>query len=450
MKNRKEQGKTLQYQLITRFSMIMLGLVLLVNLLILSVTALQLYESSKKETEAIKDALSQVETQTNQEWKNTLQLYIAADDPRYFIRVSLEKGSTVYSSDAYQLYDSFQQLRQLPFLSDVLWDEDTPYLFQQFYVKNTSVAVLTSMEDNFEILATLFLWSLEISMLIILLGIFFVARFAKKISAPLVKMNQEVLNLSKHPQTNERLSIPLSPKEADNLASSFNRLLHQQEQLMQRERQFISDASHELKTPLAAIRGHVNLIKRRGKEHPEVLEKSLPFIDKESQRMELLANQLLILDRERQQGEVQQLFLAALIRTTLEEYTTLMPQKLKLDLDETASIIGNSEQFYQIIRNLVENAIKYTPNEGEITISLTAAEKEITLKIANTGERIPDSEKEKVFERFYRIDRSRSSKIPGTGIGLAIVKQLTELYHGSIIVTDHQPSGACFTLKFTN
>ncbi|MFM2487547.1 hypothetical protein ABW365_03370 [Enterococcus avium] len=119
-------------------------------------------------------------------------------------------------------------------------DEDTPYLFQQFYVKNTSVAVLTSMEDNFEILATLFLWSLEISMLIILLGIFFVARFAKKISAPLVKMNQEVLNLSKHPQTNERLSIPLSPKEADNLASSFNRLLHQQEQLMQRERQFIS------------------------------------------------------------------------------------------------------------------------------------------------------------------------------------------------------------------
>ena len=69
-----------------------------------------------------------------------------------------------------------------------------------------------------------------------------------------------------------------------------------------------------------------------------------------------------------------------------------MPQKLKLDLDETASIIGNSEQFYQIIRNLVENAIKYTPNEGEITISLTAAEKEITLKIANTGERIPDSE----------------------------------------------------------
>ncbi|MFM2487549.1 ATP-binding protein [Enterococcus avium] len=108
-----------------------------------------------------------------------------------------------------------------------------------------------------------------------------------------------------------------------------------------------------------------------------------------------------------------------------------MPQKLKLDLDETASIIGNSEQFYQIIRNLVENAIKYTPNEGEITISLTAAEKEITLKIANTGERIPDSEKEKVFERFYRIDRSRSSKIPGTGIGLAIVKQLTELYHGA-------------------
>lgn len=448
MKNKKEQGKTLQYQLITRFSIIMLGLVLLVNILILSVTALQLYESIKKETEAIEDALSQVETQTNQEWKNTLQLYIAADDPRYYIRVSLQKSNTVYSSEAYQLYDNFQGLKQLPFLSDVLWDRDTPYFFKQFHVKNTSVAVLTSMEDNFEILTTLFLWTLGISLLILLLGIFFIARFAKKISAPLVKMNHEVQNLSQQPKMDEQLSEPSSPQEASNLAKSFNRLLQQQEQLMQRERQFISDASHELKTPLAAIRGHVNLIKRRVEEHPEVLEKSLPFIDKESQRMEQLTNQLLILDREKQLGEVQEILLAPLIRSTLEEYASLMTQELRLELDETTSLIGNREQFYQIIRNLIENAVKYAPADGEINITLTTNEKRISLQVANTGVSIPDSEKEKIFERFYRIDRSRSSKIPGTGIGLAIVKQLTELYQGTITVTDHQPSGVCFTLAF--
>lgn len=448
MKNRKEQGKTLQYQLITRFSIIMLGLVLLVNILILSVTALQFYESSRKETEAIEDALSQVETQTNQEWKNTLQLYIAADDPRYYIRVSLQKSNTVYSSEAYQLYDNFQGLKQLPFLSDILWDENTPYFFKQFQVKDTSVAVLTSMEDNFEILTTLFLWTLGISLLILLLGIFFIARFAKKISAPLVKMNHEVQNLSQQPQIDEKLSEPSSPQEASNLAKSFNRLLQQQEQLMQRERQFISDASHELKTPLAAIRGHVNLIKRRVEEHPEVLEKSLPFIDKESQRMEQLTNQLLILDREKQLGEVQEILLAPLIRSTLEEYAALMTQKLRLELDETASLMGNREQFYQIIRNLIENAVKYAPADGEISITLTSDEKRISLQVANTGASIPDSEKEKIFERFYRVDRSRSSKIPGTGIGLAIVKQLTELYQGNITVIDQQPSGVCFTLEF--
>lgn len=448
MKNRKEQGKTLQYQLITRFSIIMLGLVLLVNILILSVTALQFYESSRKETEAIEDALSQVETQTNQEWKNTLQLYIAADDPRYYIRVSLQKSNTVYSSEAYQLYDNFQGLKQLPFLSDILWDENTPYFFKQFQVKDTSVAVLTSMEDNFEILTTLFLWTLGISLLILLLGIFFIARFAKKISAPLVKMNHEVQNLSQQPQIDEKLSEPSSPQEASNLAKSFNRLLQHQEQLMQRERQFISDASHELKTPLAAIRGHVNLIKRRVEEHPEVLEKSLPFIDKESQRMEQLTNQLLILDREKQLGEVQEILLAPLIRSTLEEYAALMTQKLRLELDETASLMGNREQFYQIIRNLIENAVKYAPADGEISITLTTNEKRISLQVANTGVSIPDSEKEKIFERFYRVDRSRSSKIPGTGIGLAIVKQLTGLYQGTITVTDHQPSGVCFTLAF--
>lgn len=448
MKNKKEQGKTLQYQLISRFSLIMLGLVLLVNILILSVTALQLYESSKKETEAIEDALSQVETQTNQEWKNTLQLYIAADDPRYYIRVSLQKSNTVYSSEAYQLYDNFQGLKQLPFLSDVLWDGDTPYFFKQFSVKNTSVAVLTSMEDNFEILATLSLWSLGISALILLLGIFFISRFAKKISAPLVKMNHEVQNLSQQPQVDEQLSEPSSPQEASNLAKSFNRLLQQQEQSMQRERQFISDASHELKTPLAAIRGHVNLIKRRVKEHPEVLENSLPFIDKESQRMELLTNQLLVLDREKQPGEVQEILLAPMIRSTLEEYASLTTQELRLVLDETATLMGNREQFYQIIRNLIENAVKYAPADGEISITLTTDEKRISLQVANTGVSIPDNEKEKIFERFYRVDRSRSSKISGTGIGLAIVKQITELYQGNITVKDYKPSGVCFTLEF--
>ena len=164
--------------------------------------------------------------------------------------------------------------------------------------------------------------------------------------------------------------------------------------------------------------------------------------------MEQLTNQLLILDREKQLGEVQEIPLAPLIRSTLEEYTSLMTQELRLELDETASLTGNREQFYQIIRNLIENAVKYAPADGEISITLTSDEKRISLQVANTGASIPDSEKEKIFERFYRVDRSRSSKIPGTGIGLAIVKQLTELYQGTITVTDHQPSGVCFTLEF--
>ena len=89
---------------------------------------------------------------------------------------------------------------------------------------------------------------------------------------------------------------------------------------------------------------------------------------------------------------------------------------MKLDLDETASIIGNSEQFYQIIRNLVENAIKYTPNEGEITISLTAAEKEITLKIANTGERSLIAKKKRFLNAFIASIAPALVKFPELGL----------------------------------
>lgn len=443
-----KKNKTLQRQLTIRFGSILFGVILMLNILILGATSLQLYESSKRETEAIADALSQVTTQTNQEWKNTLQLYIAADDPRYFIRVSLPDGSTVYSSDAYQLYDHFSALQQVAFLSEVLWQEDTPYYLKQFKVDSTNVAIMTSMEDNFEVLVTLARWSLAISGAVLILGTLFIFSFAKRTSAPLVRMNREIGKLSPDLEENEQLSEPNSPQEARQIAISFNRLLARQKEMIEREHQFIADASHEMKTPLAAIRGHVNLIKRRSQEHPEVIPTSIAFIDKESKRMETLTQQLLMLNRERALNQpATSVKLADIIEAVLEELGPRINQTLEQHIDPEAAVEGQQEHFYQIIKNLIENAIKYTPVYGRISIALSETKDQVQIEVANTGVSIPDKEKKRIFERFYRIDQSRSSEVPGSGIGLSIVKQLTELYRGTIRVTDLQPDGVCFTVK---
>ncbi|MGM0212667.1 sensor histidine kinase [Enterococcus sp. AZ109] len=444
----RDRKKTLQFQLASRFSAILLFLIILLSSLILSVTGIRLYESTRGETEAIEDALSQVDTQTNQAWKETLQLYIAADDPRYYIRVSIEDGSTVYSSEAYQLYNRFDQLNQLFFLPGILWDGDDPYYLKQFSVGTTKVAIFTSMEDHFEVFITLISWVSLLSLAIMIVGTSVIYRFSKRISQPLIVMNREIQQLADDLQLERPLTEPENPIEIQNVAKSFNNLIHTQKQLIEREQQFITDASHELKTPLAAIRGHINLIKRRSKEHPEVIPKSLNFIDTESKRMETLTQQLLILDREKKNLLIKETVeLSSMIESILEEFPKIT-QQIEIRSDSEVHLIGNREHFYQIFKNLIENALKYTPVDGFIAITLSQNDQSITFSVSNTGQTISDNEKQLIFERFYRLDQSRSSAVPGSGIGLAIVKQLVQLYHGTIVVTDFQPQGAVFSVTF--
>lgn len=440
----KSRGKTLHYQLMTRFTGIMLGIILVLGMSILIATGLRLFESTQQETEAIEDALSQVETQTNQEWQDTLRLYIAADDPRYFIRVALSDGSAVYSSNAYSLYNQFDQLEQVFFLPDILWEDGTPYYFHQFNVQGTDVAILTDMEDNFEILLTLIQWIALISVGVLILGFMIIRRLSIKISAPLITMNREIQQLTPELQ-DAVLTEPEQPQEAKNLAKSFNQLLVSQQETLAREQQFITDASHELKTPLAAIRGHVNLIQRRGAEHPEVIPKSLAFIDKESKRMESLTQQLLLLGREKQAISQTIVSLSDLLQQVLEEFQGTLSQRVKVEAEADITLIGNKAQFYQILRNLVENAVKYTSAAGEINICLKNQGDQIEFSVRNTGAKITDADKAHIFERFYRVDQSRSSEIPGSGIGLAIVNQLVKLYDGTISVSDYR-DGVCFTV----
>ncbi|MFD1901938.1 sensor histidine kinase [Enterococcus termitis] len=273
-------------------------------------------------------------------------------------------------------------------------------------------------------------------------------RFSKKLTGSLAVMNEEITKLEGSGEE-QVLTVPKTPQEVRNISRSFNQLLDRQRLSLKREQQFVTDASHELRTPLAAIRGHVNLIKRRGEKHPEVIPTSLAYIDKESKRMELLVEQLLTLGRLETLAEAEAFDLSLLIQQTLDELSVMMNQELNVQIKAGIMIKGQKEHFYQITRNLVENAMKYTETSGTITVSLDSNEHQLVFSVEDSGVGIPDEDKAKVFERFYRVDQSRSSEIAGTGIGLAIVKGLVEHYHGTITITDAQPKGTCFTVSFS-
>ncbi|ALS01862.1 hypothetical protein ATZ33_10875 [Enterococcus silesiacus] len=445
----RERKNTTQFQLTLRFIGLLVSAVLVLSLAIMGITIAELYESTKEQTVLVEESLKSDQKKTANDWQKTLAGSVPKENSPYLIRVGLESGEVIFSSDdAAELYDEFPTLKQFILFDRVLWtSEIEPYYYTSFQTGQTKVTILVDMEDQFEVIERIFSVTIFLTIIVIGIGSLVTYRFSRKISGALVAMDQEISQLESS-SAEQELTVPKTPLEVQNIAKSFNVLLVKQRASLKREQQFVTDASHELRTPLAAIRGHVNLIKRRGKNHPKVIPTSLEYIDKESKRMEILVEQLLTLGRLENQMETEVIDLSLLIQQTINELKVMMPQSLIVQIEEKIVIKGCSEHFYQMTRNLLENAVKYTDDTGKISVKLFTKGQHIYLMIEDSGIGISNEEKSKVFERFYRVDRSRSSEIPGTGIGLAIVKELVELYQGDIVVTDARPTGTCFTLTF--
>lgn len=290
-----------------------------------------------------------------------------------------------------------------------------------------------------------------VTLLTLAAGTWWAHRLAARLSAPTISLLHETKYTSNQPDADQpTLTVPTSPREINDLGHAFNDLLVTQNQRLQHERQFISDASHELRTPIAAIRGNLSLIRRRGDAHPEVIPESLNFIDEESLRMQHLIENLLHLSRaDRAKLTLVDQDLSFLLLQLGEHYQPSLSQPLKLAIDADIHVKGNAEMLQQIVVALLDNAHKYSPADQPITLSLHATDHDVRLAVSDCGEGIPDDQKAAIFQRFYRVDQSRSQEVEGSGLGLAIVQQLVSLNHAKIEVTDNQPQGSVFTLIWT-
>lgn len=335
-------------------------------------------------------------------------------------------------------------LTHLIYIKDMgLYFSETLTMGKKTYLLYIGMHVLLG---NLHVLIAILIIAIGLSLLV---GLLFVRRLAKRISQPTITLAHAAQQAAANPEvTQPKLPQPTEPVEIGQLAKDFNQLLSAQNDRLRRERQFISDASHELRTPIATIRGNLKLIERHSAKHPEVIPESLGFIDQESLRMQHLIENLLHLSRaDRANVTLHPLDVATLARGVVTHYQPLVPQPVTFS-GPTQPVMaqGDTDMLHQILIALLDNAHKYSPDDQKITVTVAADRDVVTLAVADHGRGISPADRQHIFERFYRVDTSRSHQVEGSGLGLAIVAQLVQLNQGQITVTANQPQGSIFTV----
>jgi signal transduction histidine kinase len=238
--------------------------------------------------------------------------------------------------------------------------------------------------------------------------------------------------------------------EIGSLAQSFDAMLDRLEDGFARERQFISDASHELKTPLTVINANAQMLQRWADRDPQVREESLRAIGDESASLASMVNGMLLLAKAESGDDIprEPVALANVVADAVRGARGRAEEKgLELEFDAAAGegpiVLGDSKLLGQLFTNLIDNAIKFTQT-GRIDVSLAVQDGRAVVEIRDTGVGIDAEAMGRVFDRFFRADPSRNRAIPGTGLGLAIVRSIARVHDGTVTVSQRAEGGSVF------
>ncbi|MCA9803912.1 MAG: hypothetical protein KC777_18205 [Cyanobacteria bacterium HKST-UBA02] len=219
------------------------------------------------------------------------------------------------------------------------------------------------------------------------------------------------------------------------------------------QKRFLSDAGHELKTPVAVIQASLEILEQDLEEQPQSLDR-LKRVQRSAERMRNLVADLLLLTKTEQGSaplEMKTLSLDMLIREVLGEFADLYEDKgveLKAESIEAVQLEGNQQSLEIIFSNLLKNALMYTESGGSVTVGLTRSGNHAVVTVADTGIGITPADLERLFDRFFRVDESRSREDGGSGLGLAIVKAMVDNHRGSIQVQSEPGKGTTFSITF--
>jgi len=252
---------------------------------------------------------------------------------------------------------------------------------------------------------------------------------------------------------NERIASPSRDKSVRRLVDTINTMFERIEKDVRKQSFFITDASHEMRTPIAVIKGYADLMDRWGKDNPKIMQESIDAIKAETQRINSLILSLLSLARGEEAGRQRDMDVMSLNETAADAIREFeMIRKcinIKLVENSKENIFGSYEMILQLIRLFLDNAFKYSRNaEDPIIITVYGDEENSYLSVKDSGIGINDEDLPFIFERFYRADKSRNSKTPGFGLGLAMAEMITRAHKASVAVYSEPDSGSEFTVSF--
>lgn len=249
----------------------------------------------------------------------------------------------------------------------------------------------------------------------------------------------------------ERLKERGTDDEMDELVRTLNEMIARLEDSFKRMAEFTADVAHELKTPICALKGEGEVLLSKARSLEEYREGLVHFMERFDYLNRLINDLLLLSKADASQAELKMapLRLDSIIEDLYILFKSLAEEKrIELYLDETKEItvMGDKVRLQQLFTNLIDNAIKFTPEKGSIRITLEKNEDTAIVKIRDTGIGIPKEEQANIFKRFYRVDKSRSRETGGVGLGLSIAQWIVQVHHGKIEVDSKLGEGSTFKI----
>ena len=282
---------------------------------------------------------------------------------------------------------------------------------------------------------------------IIMIGGSMMYLFSKSILLPLSKLNDKIKN-STVSTLSDKLSVPNSNDEIAELTVSFNKMTDRIQEAFLFQQQFSGNVAHELRTPLTIMKTKIDVFEKRenhtSAEYKELIENQKNQLMRLSEIIQIL---LEITNTDNVQ-EKEHFLVSDMIENILLDFSNMTAQKnicIATDL-QNVEIYGNVDLLYRAFSNLIQNSIRYNVKNGDIYISAKQKQHDTVIQICDTGIGISEENRQRIFEPFFRVDKSRSREMGGAGLGLSIVKKIIEKHDGTITVSNNT-QGTCFTVE---
>ncbi|WP_261806164.1 HAMP domain-containing sensor histidine kinase [Lapidilactobacillus luobeiensis] len=281
------------------------------------------------------------------------------------------------------------------------------------------------------------------------IGYIIVHRLLKRLNL----ISKTIRTIDQAPESTARIPKLSGNDEISDLAQQFNSMLDQIQQYIEQQKQFVGDVSHELRTPVAVIQGHLQLLNRWGKDDPEVLAESLAAATQEATRMNSLIEEMLQLTRA-EQVELKSVHevadVPAVIAQVVDNIQMLHPDFLvqaDVELPAGITVRMNRHHLEQILIILLDNAVKYSATRKEVHLGADRGQHNIHIVVQDFGLGISAQDQQRIFNRFYRVDKARSRERGGNGLGLSIAYRLVKAYGGDLTVESVENSGSLFKVS---